>query len=153
MSNNKSYSGLYTIRNPSKYRGDPNNIRWRSLWERKLCEYFDFNPSVISWSLEPFPIPYLNPLDRKYHRYFVDFWVKIKDKNGIISERLIEVKPYYQTVEPKKPDKINKKYAYDMQNWIINNSKWEAAKKLCEQKDWKFTVITEKTIFGKKNDQ
>jgi hypothetical protein len=79
--------------------------------------------------------------------------VKIKDKNGVISERLIEVKPYYQTVEPKKPDKINKKYAYDMQNWIINNSKWEAAKKLCEQKDWKFTVITEKTIFGKKNDQ
>lgn len=149
----KAISGKYRVQNPKKYKGDLDNVRFRSLWERNLCKLFDLNPNVIEWSLEPFGIPYLNPLDQKYHRYFVDFWIKVKEKDGTISERLIEVKPFYQTVEPKKPDKINKRYISEVETWVINNSKWEAAKKLCEQKNWKFSVITEKTLFDKNKNK
>lgn len=137
--------------NPKKYLGDPSNIWARSSWELKIMKWLDAHPDVLSWSSEELIIPYYNPLDNKYHRYYPDFFAKMKHKDGTISNVVIEVKPHYQTIEPKKPDKINKRYLSDLQNWIVNNSKWEAAKKICEEKKWKFTLLTEKTIYGKSN--
>ena len=35
------YSGKFTPKNPSKYRGDPTNIIYRSSWERRVMNYLD----------------------------------------------------------------------------------------------------------------
>jgi len=34
-----SYKGKYRPENPKKYKGDPTNIVYRSLWERKFMRY------------------------------------------------------------------------------------------------------------------
>ena len=44
-----SYSGRYIAKKPKKYRGDPQRIIYRSLWERKFMVYCDTNDSVIEW--------------------------------------------------------------------------------------------------------
>lgn len=147
-----AYKGKYKPINPSKYLGNLNDIVYRSLWERKLCIYFDTNPNIIQWSIEPIGIPYFSPIDGKYHRYFIDFWIKVRDKNGNIIEKLIEVKPYKQTKPPKPQIKKTKSYINEVQTWIVNSSKWEAAKKLCEKKNWDFLILTEKNLFGKNNE-
>ena len=49
-----SYSGKYRPTNPRKYKGDPRNIVYRSLWERKFMVYCDSHDHIIEWGSEEF---------------------------------------------------------------------------------------------------
>ena len=54
---------------------------------------FDDNPNIIKWASEEIAIPYLSPVDRKRHRYYPDFMVELKNKEGKVETIMIEVKP------------------------------------------------------------
>ena len=58
-----SYKGKYQPSYPKKYKGDPTNIVYRSLWERKFMVYCDKNENIIEWQSEEFCIPYRSPID------------------------------------------------------------------------------------------
>lgn len=107
----------------------------RSSWERKFIGWLERNPRVVRWGSECICIPYTNPIDKKTHRYYPDFVVQTDSEIWII-----EIKPYNQTV---KPDKTNK---WMMEQWVKNISKWTALKKICDDKGYKFMILTEKTI-------
>lgn len=96
-----SYKGKYKVKKLNKYRGDPTKVVYRSLWERKFMNYCEENPMILEWSSEEIVIPYRSPIDRKIHRYFPDFWIKVKKGNGLTECVLIEVKPKKQTAPPK----------------------------------------------------
>lgn len=139
-----SYKGKFKPKNPSKYKGDPTTIIYRSRWELKLMNYLDNNPEIVSWSSEELTIPYVSPLDNKIHRYYPDFVVKKKvDGTDKTETMVIEVKPYKETMEPKKQDKMSKSYLYEVKTWGINSSKWKSAKEFCEDRKWKFVILTE----------
>ena len=142
----KTYKGRYSPKNPGKYKGDPTGIIYRSLWERKLMVYLDENKSVIQWSSEEIAIPYISPLDNRYHRYFPDFYVKAVDKNGNIVEQLLEVKPRKETIEPTKKKRITKQYITEVTTWGKNQAKWKAAEEYCLDRGWQFKLITEKEL-------
>jgi hypothetical protein len=142
----KTYKGRYSPKNPEKYKGDPTGIIYRSLWERKLMVYLDENKSIIQWSSEEIAIPYLSPLDNRYHRYFPDFYIKAIDKNGNITEQLLEVKPKKETTEPKKKKRITKQYITEVTTWGKNQAKWKAAEEYCLDRGWQFKLITEKEL-------
>ena len=76
-----AYKGKYQPSHPRKYKGDPTNITFRSLWERKFMNWCDQNANVLEWSSEEIIIPYRGP-DGKPHRYFPDFYMKVKQSNG-----------------------------------------------------------------------
>ena len=95
-----SYKGRYTPQNPSKYKGDYRNIIYRSLWERKFMVYCDQSNNIIEWGSEEIIIPYLSPLDGRIHRYFPDFYIKVKQPNGKLKKYIIEVKPKKQCSPP-----------------------------------------------------
>ena len=95
-----SYKGRYIAKNPKKYRGDPQRIIYRSLWERKFMVYCDTNDSIIEWGSEEIIIPYLSPWDGRIHRYFPDFYIKIKQHDESIKKFIIEVKPKKQCSPP-----------------------------------------------------
>ena len=84
----KSCKGKCKPMNPKKYRGDPTQVIYRSLWERKLMVYCDKNTSVIEWGSEEIIIPYRSPKDGRIHRYFPDFYMKVKQKNGTTKKPL-----------------------------------------------------------------
>ena len=88
-----AYKGRYTPQNKDKYAGNPSNVIYRSLWERKLMKWCDLNPDVIKWGSEETVIPYVSPLDNKIHRYFVDFYIQVRTKDGLIKSYLVEVNP------------------------------------------------------------
>ena len=106
-----SYKGRYKPVNPKKYRGDYSQVIYRSLWERKLMVYCDNNNAVLEWGSEEVIIPYRSPWDGKIHRYFPDFYMKVKQSNGTTKKFIIEVKPKYQTKPPvSNPKRKTKKW-------------------------------------------
>ena len=138
-----AYKGKYQPSYPKKYKGDPTNIIYRSLWERRFMVYCDLNENVLEWGSEEFALPYRSPLDNRIHRYFPDFYIKIRESNGQIEKYVIEVKPKKQTIEPKVQKKRTKGYIYEVREWARNQAKWKVAQEFCEDRQWKFKIITE----------
>lgn len=143
-----AYSGKFTPQNPHKYKGDAKNIIWRSTWELKFMRWLDEHPNVLEWSSEERSIPYISPIDNRIHRYFPDFIMKTKDKDGNIVTRMIEIKPEHQTKEPKIQRKITPKYIAEVKTWGVNQAKWKAAERFCEDLGWEFVKLTEKELFS-----
>lgn len=141
-----AYSGKFFPKNPKKYRGDVNNIWYRSLWERKAMDWFDSNASVLEWSSEELIIPYISPLDNKYHRYFPDFVAQVKTRDGDLKRYVIEVKPEKQTKPPEKAKRVTKRIINEIATWGVNEAKWKAATDFCSDRGWIFKIITEKEL-------
>ena len=80
------YKGRYRVLNPQKYRGDHSEVIYRSSWELKFMKWCDTNASVIEWGSETMIIPYKSPVDSKLHRYFVDFYIKVKSADNKITK-------------------------------------------------------------------
>lgn len=142
----ESYKGRYQPKNPEKYKGDHTDIIYRSLWERKFMVFCDMKESVIAWSSETVVVPYISPVDQKPHRYFVDFIIKIKNKDGLVETHLVEVKPEKQCMMPERGRKQKKTFITEATTYVINQAKWEAAKKYADTRGWKFTILTEKDL-------
>jgi len=141
-----SYKGKYYPSYPKKYKGDPTNIIYRSLWERKFMVYCDKNDSILEWASEEIAIPYRSPIDNRVHRYFPDFYMKVKERGGKVKRYVIEVKPAKQTKPPVKPKRQTKGYIREAYEYAKNQAKWKMAREFCADRQWEFKVVTEKEL-------
>jgi hypothetical protein len=139
----KYHQGIYKIKNREKYLGDPDNIVYRSSWELKMLQFLDKTEDIINFSSEEIVIPYVSPADGKYHRYFPDFFVKVKQKDGTLKSMILEVKPHAQTIEPKVKKRVTKGYINEVVTYGVNQAKWKAAREYCLDRGWEFRTITE----------
>ena len=142
----KTYKGRYRVVNAKKYKGDISNIVYRSLWELKFMKWCDDNISVVEWGSETIIVPYISPIDNKIHRYFVDFYIKIKNKNNLIEKYLIEIKPEKFTKPPEIPTKRTKRFIDEVFQYGVNDAKWKAAFEFCKDRNMKFVILTEKDL-------
>lgn len=155
--------GSFSPKNKEKYRGNCSNIIYRSQYELTFMMWCDHNPNVIEWSSEQVIITYRSILDemyekrynvpkKKWHRYFVDFYIKVKNKNNEIIKYLIEVKPLHETVPPVVAGtrKSKKTILTQRNTWIVNQAKWAAARNFCSKRNIIFKLITEKELYGHK---
>ena len=140
-----SYKGKFTPQNPQKYNGNPDNIIYRSSWELRCMKWFDDNPNIIWWSSEELAIPYYSPVDKRMHRYFPDFIIKVKRKDDTIMTYVVEVKPEAQTKKPTQKRKT-KQYIKESITYVVNQMKWKAADEFCQTHGWEFKIITEKDL-------
>ena len=139
-----AYKGKYIPINPKKYVGNSSQVIYRSLWERKLMVYCDRNDNIIEWGSEEVIVPYRSPWDGKMHRYFPDFYMKVKQTNGTYKKFIIEVKPKAQCKEPiKTPKRKTRKWYKEVQTWGINQAKWKSATDYCENRGMEFKILTE----------
>lgn len=150
---NMAYKGRFTPDNPEKYKGNPTNIIYRSLWELKFFRFIDKHPDVIWWQSEELSIPYRSPIDGKVHRYFPDVILQKRIGDDKYVTVMIEIKPEKQTMPPdiKKKNatpsgRISRRYLNEVKTYGINEAKWEAAKKYCSERGWYFEIMTEKKL-------
>lgn len=136
-----AHSGRYTVINPAKYKGDPTNVIFRSLWELYCFQWCDTSSSVKEWVSEEIVVPYLYEVDQKYHRYFIDLKITFADNSTV----LVEIKPEKETVQPKRPDR-SKRYITEALTYVKNQCKWKAADEYAKDRGWKFQIWTEKTL-------
>lgn len=143
----KYYQGKFKPKYPEKYLGDVSNIVYRSMWECRLMFYFDSHPDIIKWASEEITIPYVSPIDNKIHRYFPDFYIKKKTVDDKFEHVLIEVKPEHQRQKPEKTkNKKRKTFINEALTYATNLRKWEAAERFCEERGWKFQILSEKDL-------
>ena len=139
-----SYKGKYIPNNPKKYKGNPSQVIYRSLWERKVMVYCDRNDKVIEWGSEEVIVPYRSPWDGKIHRYFPDLYMKVEQKSGNVKKFLIEVKPKSQCKSPvKNPKRKTRNWYKQVKAWGINQAKWKSAEEYCKDKGMEFKILTE----------
>lgn len=144
----KFIQGWYELQFPEKFKQPIDNhmksykdghVNHKSGLELKAFRYCDYNPSILEWSLEPFAIQYLSPIDSKMHRYYPDIWIRFKTGEVF----LVEIKSSAETKLPRKNDKM---YAKKMQTFLVNQAKWQAAKGFCEVNNMHFQILTEKVL-------
>jgi len=135
-----AYKTRYTLKNPAKYVGNKTILTCRSLWERRVCKFFDEMPQVTKWSFEELHIPYVHPVDKEIHNYIPDFLVQI-ESNKNKQNLLIEVKPKKQVKLKESASKG------DRTLFAINSAKWKAAQKYCEKHNMQFKILTEEELF------
>tara|TARA_R110000787_G_scaffold279795_1_gene390132 strand:+ start:7970 stop:8425 length:456 start_codon:yes stop_codon:yes gene_type:complete len=134
--------GIYKPIHKEKYKGD-RLPEYRSSWELHLFRWFDGNSNVLEWTSEHIVIPYVNPFDKKIHRYFVDNTVLIKEGDKT-ARYLIEVKPKKQTEKPiQTARKKRRTYENEVKTYVINRCKWKAAQEWCKHNNYKWQILTE----------
>jgi hypothetical protein len=111
----------------------------------------DEKPNVLQWRSEETVIPYLSPIDNKVHRYFVDFQIQIRNKDGLLKTYLIEIKPEIQTKPPEPQKRVTKKYLEEVMTWGKNEAKWKAADNYAKDRGWEFLILNEKHLGIKPN--
>lgn len=156
MSRFDQNSNIYhLLKNPDKYVGKEKIITTRSSWERDFALWCDRNRNILEWSSEDIVVPYRYSLDNKIHRYFTDFYIKVKEKDGI-KEYIIEIKPYDQTKPPKRPKRKTKSYNKRICEYVKNTDKWRATKLYCrklreeQNRNIEFKIITERELYNNK---
>lgn len=143
----KYKQGYYKPIHPEKYVGKETPV-YRSGLELSFFLFCDKNDKVQTWASENIIIPYVNKLDGKVHRYFVDNYILIKE-GEILKKYLVEIKPKKYTLIPVfKPKQKEKTKVYETKQWIQNQSKWEYARKWCDEQNKRITNPTQpKTEF------
>jgi hypothetical protein len=109
-------------------------------------DWLDRNKDIISWASEELIVPYISPVDNRVHRYFPDFLVKLRNKEGQLKTLMIEVKPKKQTQPPMQQRRITKQYITEVTTWGVNQAKWKAAEEYCLDRGWKFIIMTEEHL-------
>ena len=137
--------GYYNPQNLHKYKGEfP--IIYRSSWERKFCHWCDHNEDVLFWMSEPFSISYFNILDKKFHKYYPDFFIQMK-RDDSVENYIVEIKPKSQLMKPKEPKRKTKKalenYKYGYETYVRNLCKTDALNKAARQRNYKVMLLTE----------
>jgi hypothetical protein len=147
MKKDKRYrQGVFKPINNIKYIGNGNPV-YRSSWELKFFRWADLNENILAWGSENIIIPYLSPLDNKVHRYFVDNFIVFLDRNKNKKKFLIEIKPSKQVEKPCiTKGKRKTTILYEQKTWVVNQAKWEAAKKWSGKKGYEFLILTEKEL-------
>ena len=147
----KWLQGKYNPTHPEKYKGTfP--IVYRSSLELKFMKFADFNPGIVQWGSESVIVNYLDQTRKNrnnqptVHRYYVDFNIQAKQKDGCIQKFLVEIKPFGQTQPPQKGRKKEKTFLTEAVTYIRNKCKWEAASAAAEKTGSKFIIITEKDL-------
>jgi len=149
------YRGWYKLSNPNKFikpvdktmqstieKDSGLYIQYKSLLERRMFVYADLNPKVKRFSIEPFSIRYIKPTDNKIHRYYIDVFLEFVND----SKFFVEIKPYSETIYPKKPKLITESYKKKVVTYIVNQAKWNAAKKIAKEKGCEFIIMTENEL-------
>ena len=108
--------------------------------------WLDNNDDIINWASEELIVPYISPVDNKKHRYFPDFLVKVRTKEGKLKTMMLEVKPKKQTQPPEKRKRMTKQFVEEVKTYAVNQAKWKYANEYCLDRGWEFRVLTEEHL-------
>ncbi len=163
--NSKYHGGNYVPKNKEKVikLNSYGGVFYRSSWEKKIMVWLDMKEEIFQWGAECIEIPYQmthfenGNIEIKKHRYYPDFFYKMRNSQGVLREVVMEVKPMkeYKMVQdlnegklsvPEKGIKKLKSFEYDLKMAYKNKQKWETMIKWCDKKGYDFIIITEEHL-------
>jgi len=88
----------------------------------------------------------MSPIDNRVHKYFPDFYIKVRESTGQVKKYVIEIKPKKQCIEPKVQKRKTKAYVREVCEYAKNQAKWHAATEYCKDRRLEFKVLTESEL-------
>jgi len=145
----KIEQGYYNPVNRLKYIGPVDRIIYRSGLEKEFMVECDTNPQIIRWQSEPdfLNIRYINPFKRRMATYYPDFYVQFNSKTKGLLHLVIEIKASNMMEIPKGG--IAKMSNFVKKAFVLNQTKKQAAEKICASKGMIYLVMTDKSDFFK----
>ena len=125
--------GIFTPSNQHKFIGS--KAVYRSGLELKFFRFCDNNPNVKKWGSENVVVPYISPLDKRAHRYYVDNYIEILE-GKYLKKYLVEIKPSKQTKPPTTKYRKRRHLLYEQRAYVVNQAKWEAARNYSKKNGW-----------------
>lgn len=159
----KTLHRRYTLKNPEKYMERVAPPICKSSWEERIFLAMDVNPFITKWAYEPFSIYYRSPKFNKMSIYKPDIYCECNYANGEKQRYLIEIKPQKFSVMPKEPPPLKQdatakqkrsymkkimRYQMQLQEVMVNQAKWSAAKEWCVNNHMNWLVLTEENMRG-----
>ena len=164
-SSSKFHNGNFVPTNKDKVLklNNEGGVYYRSSWEQKIMVWLDQKTEIFQWGAECLEIPYqMTHFDNgdarvKSHRYYPDFFYRLRGSDGVLREVVVEVKPkkdYNMVIAlsegklqvPEKGLKKLKSFEYDMKMAYKNKQKWEIMIQWCQKKGYEFIIITEDNL-------
>ena len=62
----------------------------------------------------------MSPIDNRVHKYFPDFYIKVRESTGQVKKYVIEIKPKKQCIEPKVQKRKTKAYVREVCEYAKN---------------------------------
>lgn len=149
-------SGYFDVSESRKYVY-PDGIleppAYKSSYEWSFMRFSEGSSKVVSWTCEPFSIPYFDVGTNKNRNYWIDFiikttnnetlWIEVKDSKEL--KAVNDFKKRY--MEIKNPE-IRMAFAHKNKKVAMNFAKWETARQVAKQNGVKFIVVTEIDLKG-----
>lgn len=142
--------GYFDVSRSTKYMNSSEPCIYRSSLEFKFMKWCEITNRVLNWNSEPFSLKYICLETGKERNYWIDFTIITQTPETW----LIEVKPHKEVLEAERFGKLYHKLSdverkrFVMANKVAakNWSKWSHARKICQDRDWKFVLVTEKFL-------
>lgn len=143
--------GYFDVTKSLKYQNPTEPCIYRSSYEFKFMHWCEVSDIVARWSSEPFSIKYLCLNTGKQRNYYIDFTVTTTKPEVW----LIEVKPVHEVTEAERFGnkwqrlqnlKEKRRFADANKRAAKNWSKWQHAQKVCNDRGWRFIIVTEKFL-------
>lgn len=143
---------ISALHNPDRYCGMNRVLQLKSSWEISFLKFLDSSPSVLGYKYEETPLVYQSPIDKREHRYYVDFYLRYYSIDRKVKESLIEIKPAWEaqaalTGKVEFKTQVSEKEQREvLQTAAVNHQKWKAAMEYCKRNNMKFVILTEHDI-------
>lgn len=141
--------GYFNVQRSTKYSKNTSEpCIYRSSLEFKFMKWCEWSNIVVQWKSEPFSVQYICLETGRSRNYWLDFSIVTKDDEFW----LIEVKPIKEVDEAKQfgslynslENEVDKKRLVHSRKIAAKNwSKWQHAKRIANEKGWKFKLVTE----------
>ena len=141
-----SAKGTFYPLHKEKFQGE-SDPKFKSRLEQKMMVWLDKSPHVLKWNYERVIIPYIDKTrGNSTHNYYMDFKTVLNTKNGP-KTFIIEVKSHKETIPPMASKRKKKEtYKMEVETWIRNQCKWDAASRSARARGWEFKIFTEKEL-------
>lgn len=131
--------------NPNKFVGDPGRCKADSSIEESWFLWFDQEPAVLEWAIEPFSIKYT--FDGKERDYYFDALATMRNRDKSQSTYVIEVKPSNKLLPPTARKRKSKNFVMEVMEYRRNYAKWRYARIWAQNQGFVFGIATEKNEF------
>ena len=136
-SSTKYYQGYYRVMDKTRCINRSAFVEYKSMLELVMIKKLEGKKYIKRWGIETFVIPY--KLKGKNHRYFMDFYIEIENKDGSLRKILIETKDdkniqsyrlfKAKGITPKQGKKSASNWKYEIEDFLRNVAKWEATER------------------------
>lgn len=142
--------GYFDVSKSLKYLNSSEPCIYRSSLEFKFMKWCELSDRVKNWESEPFSVKYTCLETGKERNYWIDFSVITSNNETwlieVKSSKDVQDVELFQTLYNRLSEVEKKRLINSRKVAAKNYSKWKHARQICNDRNWKFVIVTERWL-------